>query len=246
MARKRGRCFVGTSGYQYDHWKGVFYPDDLPKQEWLGFYATRFATVEINNTFYRLPSASSFDGWRDAVGKAFRFALKFSRYGSHLKHLKAPEETVQHFVGLARRLGDRLGPILVQLPPRWAPDVDRLARFLAVAPRGLRWAFEFRDPRWLCEPVYAVLRDHQAGLCIHDMIENHPREVTAGWSYLRFHGHEYKGGYAHQRLTAEAERIEAHRCHGLDVYAYFNNDEAGHAVEDAARLARYVENAAGA
>jgi uncharacterized protein YecE (DUF72 family) len=244
MARRRGRCRIGTSGYQYDHWRGRFYPEDVPKREWLAYYAARFESVEINNTFYQLPDASRFDSWREQVGEGFCFALKFSRYGSHMKRLEDPEEPIERFVERARRLGASLGPILVQLPPDWHPDVDRLARFVAATPRDLCWAFEFRDARWLCDDVYAVLRDAGAALCVHDMIEDHPRELTTDWTYLRFHGDHYSGGYTHQRLTAVARRIEALRARGIDVHAYFNNDEAAHAIEDAQKLRRYVEHAA--
>ena len=244
MSRRKGRCRIGTSGYQYAHWRGPFYPEDVPKREWLAYYAKHFDSVEINNTFYQLPDASTFEGWRRAVGDGFCFALKFSRYGSHMKRLKEPKDRIERFVERARRLGDALGPILVQLPPDWSPDVDRLAHFLEAVPRDLRWAFEFRDPRWLCEAVYGVLREASAALCIHDMIEDHPREATTDWTYLRYHGHHSSGGYSPQRLTAEARRIEQIRTRGEDVYAYFNNDEAGHAVEDAADLRRHVEHAA--
>jgi uncharacterized protein YecE (DUF72 family) len=243
MAEKKGRFRVGTSGYQYDHWRARFYPEHLARREWLGHYAQHFDTVEINNTFYQLPGAATFDGWREAVPPGFLFALKFSRYGSHLKHLADPEASIGAFLERARRLRDHLGPILVQLPPRWSPDVARLAGFLEAAPTRQRWAIEFRDPRWLCEPVYRVLREHRAALCIHDLIEDHPREVTADFVYLRFHGGR-DGSYSPQLLAAEARRIVRHRARGLDVYAYFNNDAGGHAVRDAADLRRYVERAA--
>jgi uncharacterized protein YecE (DUF72 family) len=243
MTRRRGSCRIGTSGYQYDHWRGGFYPVDLPKRKWLAWYAKQFDTVEINNTFYRLPGAETFDAWRESAPRGFLFALKFSRYGSHLKHLKDPGASVGAFVERARRLERCLGPILVQLPPHWSPDLERLAGFLAAAPRALRWAFEFRDPRWLCEPVYELLREHGAALCVHDLIEGHPREITADWVYLRFHGDHYAGSYSRQHLVAAARLIEGYRSRGLDVHAYFNNDLGGHAVRNALDLRRYVENA---
>ena len=243
MPRGMGRCRVGTSGYQYDHWRGRFYPAGLAKREWFAWYAERFDSVEINNTFYRLPEASTFDAWRKAAPGGFCFALKFSRYGSHLKKLKDPRRSLGTFLRRARRLGNRLGPILVQLPPHWGPDAERLARFLAVASGRERWAVEFREPAWLCETIYDVLRDHGAALCVHDLLESHPREVTAPWVYLRFHGVHYGGSYSRQRLAAEARRIADHRRSGLDVYAYFNNDRGGHAVRNAADLRRYVEKA---
>ena len=236
----RGGFRIGTSGYQYDHWKGELYPPELPKSKWLPFYAERYDTVEINSSFYGLPSASTVDAWRDSVPERFCFALKFSRYGSHLKHLKDPGDSIARFLEVGERLGDRLGPILVQLPPRWSPDPERLAGFLDAAPRTHRWAIEFRNPDWLREPIYRILADHGAALCVHDMIEDHPRRLTADWVYLRFHGVGYARGYSHQRLTAEAQRIAGYLDRGLDVYAYFNNDLGGCAVHDAARLRRFV------
>jgi len=239
----RGRLRVGTSGYQYDHWRGLLYPKGLAKRRWFAHYASRFDTVEINNTFYQLPGEHTFDAWREEAPEGFCFALKFSRYGSHLKHLKQPEDTIGRFLERARRLGDTLGPILVQLPPRWSPDLARLEAFLQAAPRDRRFAVEFRDPRWLCEPVYEILRRHGAALCVHDLVEKHPREITADWTYLRFHGERYAGSYSHQFLTAEALRIRRSLARGLDVYAYFNNDLGGHAVRNARDLRRYVVGA---
>lgn len=247
MARKPGRLFAGTSGYQYDHWRRRFYPRDLPKKEWLSFYADRFETVEINNTFYHLPGEETFDRWRETVGPGFCFALKFSRFGSHIKRLRDPEATIPAFLERAERLGPRLGPILVQLPPRWHPVPERLDAFLAAAPRPPRWVVELRDASWLTEPVFQVLRRHRAALCIHDLIEDHPRVVTADFLYLRFHGTgpRYAGGYSPQALTARAREIRAELARGRDVYAYFNNDLGGHAVADAAKLRRYVRRRKG-
>jgi uncharacterized protein YecE (DUF72 family) len=242
-AVRRGRCHIGTSGWQYASWRGAFYPEDLPQRDWLACYAARFDTVEVNNSFYRLPSAEVFEAWRERAGPGFCFAVKFSRYGSHLKRLRDPEGPVERFLERARRLGPRLGPVLVQLPPRWPVDVERLARFLEVVPRPPRWCIEFRDPSWLCEPVYALLRRQGAALCIHDLIERHPREVTADFVYLRFHGDHYGGSYSPQQLSAEARRIAAHLRRGLDVHAYFNNDADGHAVANALDLRRYVARA---
>lgn len=236
MARAR----IGTSGWQYDHWRGVLYPKDLPKKKWFSRYAETFDTVEVNNTFYRLPEASVFDGWREQAPKGFLYALKMSRYATHLKHLKGPKEPIERFLERARHLKKLLGPILVQLPPRWKPDVGRLREFLECAPKRHRWAVELRDPRWVKDAVCQVLSDHGAALCIHDMIENHPRELTADWTYLRFHGKGYRGGYTSQKLRAQADWIRDRLADGIDVYAYFNNDIGAHAVHDARHLRRFV------
>ena len=240
MSRRQGTLRIGTSGYHYDHWAGVFYPSDLSKDKWFSQYASTFDTVEINNTFYRLPEATTFEAWRRQAPEGFCYALKFSRYGSHIVRLKKPCATIGRFLKRADRLEKFLGPILIQLPPNWKADPERLAGFLNVAPTDHRWAVEFRDPRWLCEAVFAILNEHRCALCIHDMIENHPRLVTAGWVYLRFHGDHYSGSYSPQFLTARAAEIRAYLADGLDVFAYFNNDAQGYAVQNAADLKRYV------
>lgn len=243
QGRRRGAFRVGTSGYQYNHWRRIFYPDDLSREQWFDHYARHFDTVEINNTFYNLPSEKTFDHWRDKAPRGFLFVLKFSRYGSHLKRLKDPGGTIGVFLERARRLGEQLGPVLVQLPPHWNANPDRLSNFLEHAPRDLRWAVEFRDPSWLCEDVYELLRAHNAALVIHDMIPDHPRVCTADWTYLRFHGASAEGDYTSQALTAWAARIRDLLAGGRDVYAYFNNDVGGYALYNAADLMRFVQQA---
>jgi uncharacterized protein YecE (DUF72 family) len=237
-----GRLRVGTSGYQYRHWKGRFYPAGLAQRHWFRHYAEWFDTVEINNTFYRLPAPETFDRWRGQAPDGFVFALKFSRYGTHVKHLRDARAIVRRFLDSATRLGDRLGPILVQLPPRWHADPGRLDEFLSATDGERRWSVEFRDADWLHDEVFDVLRRHGAALCIHDMIPGHPRELTADWTYLRFHGDHYTGSYSPQYLAAEARRISTLLEHGHDVYAYFNNDDNAWAVHNALALKRYVIN----
>lgn len=231
---------IGTSGYQYDHWRGRFYPPDLPKRLWFDRYARHFDTVEINHMFYHLPSAETFDHWRAQAPAGFRYALKFSRYGSHIKRLKDPEGPLGRFVELAGRLKSFLGPVLVQLPPDFKLDVERLDRFLEVAPRRIRWAVEFRHPSWLCQEVFALLEAHGAMLCVHDLIPDHPARVTGNAAYLRLHGQRYGGSYSPQHLAAQARRIRRWRAAGHDVWVYFNNDERGHAVANALALKRYL------
>ncbi|MEW6249133.1 MAG: DUF72 domain-containing protein [Planctomycetota bacterium] len=237
---------IGTSGYQYRHWRGLFYPADLPTKGWFAFFSRRFDTVEINNTFYRLPEPGVFDAWRAAAPRGFCFALKYSRYGSHLKHLQDPAEHIGLFLDRARRLGPHLGPVLVQLPPRWRVDTDRLDAFLRAAPRDVRWAVEFRHASWLSEPVFRILRKHRAALCIHDQVEHHPRELTAGWTYLRYHGRVPDGNYTDAMLAEQAAFVNACVRQGLDVYAYFNNDLHGHALRNAAGLRERVPGRAAA
>ncbi len=231
--------FAGTSGYQYDHWVGPFYPEDLPRDQWFDYYARRFDSVEINNTFYGLPDRETFEDWRDRAPEGFTYVLKYSRYGSHLKKLKDPQEHVSTFLEHSEPLHELMGPILVQLPPNWHADRGRIEAFLEVAPPRFRWAVEFRDPDWLRDRIYGILREHNAALVIHDMIENHPRVITADWVYLRYHGGR-RGEYTYQKMAAEAARVKGYLSEGFDVYAFFNNDAHGWAIENVRQLIDYV------
>ena len=227
---------IGTSGYQYKHWKDDFYPKDLPVKDWFDFYAKHFDTVEINNTFYKMAEAGTFAEWKEAAPEGFCYAIKYSRYGTHLKKLKDPADHVNYFMDRVSHLGHLLGPILVQLPPKWKRNVKRLKEFLEETPKGLRWAVEVRDPHWLHEDFYDLLREYDTALVIHDMIPYHPREITSNWTYLRFHGENYQGSYSDLQLEAIANDIKDHTAHGRDVFVYFNNDLGGHAVRNAQAL----------
>lgn len=241
-ANAEGRLRIGTSGYEYEHWKGVFYPEGLPKTKWFGHYAQHFDTVELNSTFYRVPGAETFARWREAAPPGFEYVLKYSRFGAHLKRLADPESHIAYFMERARELGSTLGPILLQLPPRWNANTERLDAFLNASPAGQRWAVEFRDASWLCAEVFAVLRSHNAALVVHDRLPDHPDEPTADWVYLRFHGPrgDYSTAYSAQQLEAAARRIREHQAAGLDVYAFFNNDVEGHAVKNATTLRQHL------
>jgi uncharacterized protein YecE (DUF72 family) len=241
MPMKKPEFRIGTSGYQYDHWKGVFYPEGLSRNKWLQYYSEHFDTVEINNTFYHLPPESSFDRWHEQAPPGFLFSLKFSRYSSHMRKLKNPGEPIVRFMGLAGKLGKHLGPILVQLPPRWHVNPERLAEFLDIAPSANRWAVEFRDPSWLCDEIFSILHRHNSALCIHDMIGNYPQPVTANWVYLRFHGTSgHAGDYSHEQLMKSAEEIKRYLARGLNVYVYFNNDVHGYAIKNALDLRKMI------
>ena len=231
---------IGTSGYQYDHWRGVLYPEDLPKRRWFAHYAEHFDTVEINNTFYNLPDASTFDAWHDAAPAGFRFALKMSRYLTHMKKLRDPEEPVERFLERAERLKSFLGPILVQLPPQWNRDAGRLRGLLEILPRRHRWAVELRDHSWLHEETYQALADHDAALVLHDMLDDHPRVRTADFVYQRWHGDHYAGSYSPQKLGAEARWLRAQHDEGAALWVFFDNDEDGGAVGNARDLRRFV------
>ncbi len=237
----RGRLRIGTSGYQYEHWRGVFYPQGLPRKDWFAFYAARFETVEINNTFYRLPDVRTFDRWREMAPPGFVYAIKFSRFGTHKKRLKDPEGPIDLFLERVRLLEPHLGPILVQLPPSMRFDPGRLEGFLRAAPRSHRWAVEVRHESWFRKETYEILSAHDAALVIHDMLPSHPREMTASFLYQRFHGRPGEATYPRQALVAEARRVKNQLASGRDSWIYFNNDELGHALADAEDLRRYLE-----
>lgn len=235
------RAHVGCSGWVYKDWRGIVYPPELPQRAWFAHYAGRFDTVEINNTFYRLPPESMVDGWARQAPPGFVYALKLGGFGSHRMKLRDAASWLPNHLERAARLGPSLGPTLVQLPPRWRRNAERLDEFLTVAPKTMRWAVEMREPTWLHEEVFEVLARHGAALCIHDLLPDHPWTMTAGWTYVRFHGpnaleQKYSGRYGPQRLWRTADRLAAFLGEGCDVYAYFNNDIGGHAVTDAAWL----------
>jgi len=234
-----GGIHIGTSGWHYPHWKGPFYPPQLVARRMLGFYAERFATVEINNSFYRLPAAETFARWRDAVSPGFVFAVKASRYLTHMKKLKEAAGALSELLDRAEVLDDRLGPLLFQLPPRWHSNPQRLAAFLEHMPPGFHCAFEFRDPSWFCDEVYQVLCDAGAAFCIFELAgEQSPLVITADWVYVRLHGPAgaYQGSYGDEALAAWAGRIRQWQSEGREVFFFFDNDQAGYAATDALRL----------
>jgi uncharacterized protein YecE (DUF72 family) len=230
---------IGTSGWMYDHWKGPFYPQDMPSGGMLPHYAQTFDTVEVNNTFYQLPSEEKVEAWRRDSPEGFLFIIKANRYITHMKNLLEPEEPVQTMMERVTMLGHQLGPILFQLPPQWNVNAERLDAFLDVLPNGQRFAFEFRDESWYTDAVYALLEDAGAAFCIHDHRDApSPEKTTTDWIYVRFHGPrgDYEGKYPEEALKAWADRIDTWAEDGLDVYAYFNNDMRGYAVENAQTL----------
>ena len=234
---------IGTSGWEYDHWRGNFYPVDLPRDRWLEFYADRFDTVEVNASFYRLPEAETFARWGRRVPGTFRFAVKASRYLTHLRRLREPGEPLERLWSRAQRLNGRLGPMLYQLPPRWRPNTDRLEAFLAAIPGDRAQAVEVRDRRWYRHDVLDMLDAAGVALVIHDMPDSRTPICRVGpMVYLRFHGagERYGGAYSSQSLSGWARRIAAW-ADEAPVWAYFNNDIGGHAVRDAHRLRRMVE-----
>ena len=229
--------FIGTSGWQYKHWRRVFYPDRLPQGKWLELYAAHFQTVEVNNTFYRLPEPGVFDEWKRRTPADFVFALKMSRFLTHLKGLRDPEEPVQRFMDRARRLGRKRGPILVQLPPSFKVDAGRLDATLAAFPRSVRVAVELRHESWFVPEVRSVLERSGAALCLADAPGRRtPYWRTAGWGMVRFHEGtgSNRPGYGRSALREWAVRLARMWSSDDPVFAYFNNDSQGWAIHDAA------------
>ena len=238
MSSGRGNARVGCSGFSYTDWRGVVYPADMPQSGWLRYYATMFDTVELNNTFYRLPTVHAVKQWAATVPENFLFAFKLGAFGTHRKKLRDPTTWLPKHFDRAAHLGDKLGPTLVQLPPHWRRNAARLDEFLALAPAATRWAVELRDASWLHDEIFEVLLRHDVALCIHDLLEDHPFILTADWTYVRFHGpnaisNPYRGVYGAHGLRPWARRLSGQLDAGHDVYCYFNNDYDGHAVTDA-------------
>lgn len=238
---------VGTSGWHYDHWRGPFYPADLPAKGFLSYYQQYFQAVEINNSFYRLPTVEALTAWREGAPPGFRFAIKGSRVITHLKKLKDVEQTLATFLERVSLLGPTLGPLLFQLPPRWHRQPARLEAFLASLPPTYRSALEFRDVSWLVPEIYDLLRQYQAALCIYEFAGyQSPLEVTADFVYIRLHGPggAYQGNYTANALQTWARRLQTWEAEGLDVYCFFDNDEAGFAAHNALTMRRLLEGRA--
>jgi uncharacterized protein YecE (DUF72 family) len=242
----KGTIRIGTSGWIYNHWRERFYPKDLATKHWFAHYAKHFGTVEINNTFYRLPSEDAFDAWRQQAPAGFVYAVKASRFLTHMKKLKDPEEPIERILGRARHLGPTLGPVLYQLPRGWKCNIERLAYFFAALPRDLTHVMEYRRSDWLCDEVYDLMREFKIGLCIHDLLPDHPRIVTSNVIYVRFHGsgQKYGGSYRTAVLRRWADWMGDHAAAGRNVYAYFNNDAEAHAARNAITLRKMVSNRA--
>lgn len=239
MPRKSTATHIGTSGWNYKHWKGRFYPEDLAQSRWLEFYSERLHTVEINNSFYRLPTRESFQKWHDAVPESFVFSVKASRFITHMKKLKDPKEHVEQFLGQIEPLGDKLGPILFQLPPRFAFNEERLHEFLRVLSKDFRYVFEFRDHSWLNDCAYELLAKHDACCCLYDFdgFES-PAHPTTDFMYIRLHGPtgKYTGCYDSDYLTRLTHRITGWQKDGMKTWCYFDNDEKAYAAFNACDL----------
>ncbi len=257
---------IGTSGWHYRHWVGNFYPEGWPAGRMLEHYARSFDAVELNNTFYKLPTVTALQAWRDATPPNFHFAVKASRFITHNKKLKDPENALDNLLPrIIEGLGHKLGPVLFQTPPAWTINLERLQLFLDALPRSsgppprpgvehdgvaLRYAFELRHPSWHVDAVYEILHHFNAAFCIFDIGGFHaPLEVTADWAYMRLHGpgEKYEGSYAQPTLRRWARRIEDWSSL-RQIEVYFDNDQAGYAAANALSLkkmlARHVRAAA--
>lgn len=261
------KFYVGTSGYSYGHWIGVLYPPELSQTKWLEHYCQFFNTVELNVTFYRLPTASTFKGWRKRTPDNFWFALKGSRFITHIKKLGDCEEPLELFLQRTEELGDKARVILWQLPPRLKVDLEKLEKFcrlLSTHEKARKYlhAFEFREKTWFCKDVYNILRSYNFSLALADwpfilQTEGKPQEIgiikykapkvdveeTADFLYIRRHGAValYASNYSEEELQRDARYIKEWFREGKEVYIYFNNDAYGYAVRNALFLKKLLE-----
>jgi uncharacterized protein YecE (DUF72 family) len=234
---------VGCSGWVYKHWRGILYPEGLPQTRWFERYADEFDTVEINNSFYRLPTTETFDKWRRQAPPGFCYAVKANRYLTQAKKLKDCEEPLERMMAAVRSLGDRLGPMLYQLPPSLKINLERLESFLAILPKDVTSAFEFRNTSWYVPETYALLERYGVSFCVHDMPGSASERVAVGpVAYVRFHGSggKYWGRYADEVLLGWADWMIEQSREGRSVWCYFNNDIHGHAIDDARTMKSMV------
>ena len=237
---------IGCSGWNYKHWRERFYPKGLAARNWFAFYAETFDTVEINNSFYMLPKAETFEKWREQAPPGFRYAVKANRFLTQAKKLKDCEEPLDRMMPLFRRLGETLRPILYQLPPRLKLNLERLESFLQLVPKDVTNVFEFRDKSWYAPETMELLERYGASFCAHDM----PGSASERWAvgpiaYVRFHGGEgkYWGRYSDEGLLSWTDWMVGQARSGREVWAYFNNDIDAHAIHDAQTLKAMVRQA---
>jgi uncharacterized protein YecE (DUF72 family) len=242
MTKKK--IHIGTSGWHYKHWADNFYPNDIKDADQLDFYIKHFSTVELNNSFYHLPEAKTFKNWKNAVPENFLFAVKASRYITHMKKLKVGKIEINRFVSRANKLEVKLGPILFQLPPKWKVNLERLETFLSKLPEGYNYVFECRNPTWYNEEVYALLEQYNCAFCIYQLAGHFsPEKVTANFVYIRLHGpgDKYQGSYPEKTLKEWASKCKQWQKGKKEVYIYFDNDQFGYAAFNAASLKQLVE-----
>jgi len=241
--------YIGTSGYNYPHWwNGVFYPSDLSQKKWLEYYTEYFDTVELNVSFYRLPKKEVFEGWYKRTPKHFLFAVKGSRFITHIKRLKDCRDALSLLFDHASPLKEKLGVVLWQLPPRFKFQKERLESFcvlLSTLPRSKlhRHAFEFRDESWFCNEAFRILEEFRFGLCIaHGSGLSHIERTTSNFIYVRLHGGEvlYGSNYSDKELNQWKGKIQGWRKKKKAVFVYFNNDTYGFAIKNALALKKLI------
>jgi uncharacterized protein YecE (DUF72 family) len=247
---ERGSIRVGCSGWVYKHWRGLFYPEGLRQTRWFARYAEEFDTVEINNSFYHLPKPATFEKWRKQAPPGFCYAVKANRYLTQAKKLKDCEEPMDRMMSAVRHLGDRLGPMLYQLPPSMKINLERLESFLKILPHGVASVFEFREKSWYVPETYALLDRYGASFCVHDMPGlATPRVAVGPVVYVRFHGGagKYWGRYSDERLLRWTDWLVEQSKPGRfsKCWCYFNNDIHAHAIEDARTLKAMVRQMSG-
>lgn len=244
MSLAKPKVLIGTSGWSYPHWRGTFYPNDISNEAMLEYYLKHFRSTEINNTFYKLPEKKTLEHWRQLATKGFIYSVKASRYITHMKKLCDPRKSSAELFKRISLLGDTLGPVLFQLPPRWKFNEARLGEFLQSLSLEFRYAFEFRDQSWLNPRSLELLSEHNAAFCIYELNGFlTPVEITADFIYLRLHGPNgpYQGNYSQKALTGWASAIRAWQKQGISSYCYFDNDEAGYAAQNALTLAAMLD-----
>ncbi len=241
----KGKIHIGTSGWHYEHWIGTYYPEKIKGKEKIEYYQKDFQTVEINNTFYEIPEDKTFKDWKNAVPEDFVFAVKASRYITHMKKLIVDHESLDRFFSGIENLEKKVGAILFQLPPKWNVNRDRLEKFIQELPKNRRYAFEFRDHSWYDDSVYQLLEENNCSFCIYDLAGHQsPIKVTADFVYIRLHGpgDKYKGKYYKPTLEKWADRCRDWQQDRKDVFLYFDNDEDGNAAFNAKELIEILEN----
>jgi len=234
---------IGTSGWHYDDWRHRFYPEKLPRTKWLEYYSRYFSTLELNNSFYRLPTEKAFTTWHDSTPENFIFSVKMSRFVTHLKRLKECDEAVTNFLTRAILLKNKLGPLLYQLPSSFHRDDEVLSRFLDILPVEFSHVIEFRHRSWLVDEVFDILRNKNTGFCVFDMPSLRcPILATADFAYIRFHGSDnlYSSDYSDKQLADWARQIEKLSEGHKTVYIYFNNDVQGFALKNARTLEKFL------
>lgn len=235
----KGNLYIGTSGWSYKHWKGTFYPSDIKDKDRMKYYYNYFNTVEINSSFYHLPKATTFRGWKEGTPDTFIFSVKISRFITHMKKLLVEETDIDLFMDRYYELGNKAGPVLFQLPPGWQVNIERLGSVLEMLPKNVRYTFEFRNSSWYTEKVFELLRQYNIAFCIYELAGHQsPLIVTSDFVYVRLHGpgDKYQGSYPMETLKLWAEYCFELNGEGKDIYIYFDNDTNGYAPDNAHTL----------